>query len=166
MIYTNVERAETPKNERNPKGFNHITMKKPFLLMVMCIFTTFIVNAVPSYYYEAAVFGKWNLFSLPEDMAMQAYLDQKAGKGGGFWGVAIRSMFTTNRGNKDLNNYIPSADAKRTIIYRHPSGKKSGADYWAQQFADLGIFGGIMLLLVGGLIVFVVWKLLKSSIKG
>ena len=114
------------------------------------------INDVPQNFREAAVKGKWNLFNLPADMAMQAYLDQKKGIGGGFWGVAIRSMFTGKHTN--LDNYIPSNEAKRRII----ANVKDSA-YWAQKFANLGIFGGIMLLLLVGLIIFVIWKILKSK---
>jgi len=118
-----------------------------------------ITSSIPSYYYEAAIKGRWDYFNPPQDMAMQAYLDQKKGIGGGFWGVAIRSMFTSKHTN--LENYIPSSEAKRRIIYQNPANVKDSA-YWAQQCANLGILGGIIFVLVGGLIGFVVWKTLRK----
>ena len=157
----------------------------------MCIFTTLISNAqtelrsfinpitgksygvsrsaslkdVPAYYREAAVYGKWDLLNLPEDMANQAYLDQK--KEGGVWGVAIRNMFTNNN-DRELNDYIPGYGGKRTIIYQNPttigSSKRYGeAAYWAQQLADFGISGVVTSLLVGSLIFFIVWKIFLSK---
>lgn len=191
-------------------------MKKIFLIVVMCIFTTLnsnskggdlihfrkqlqqsIDNAPPPtmhpflpgqtiqsgrrmasisdidpYFQEAAIIGKWNLFNPPQDMAMQAYLDQKVGIGGGHWGVAIRSMFTINRNSEEgLVKAIPAYGASRKTIYRNPTTDPTSAhrfleaDFLAEKFANLGIFGGIILLLVGSLIVFVIWKLLKSKKK-
>ena len=65
-------------------------------------------------------------------MAKRAYIDQKKGIGGGFWGAAFRSMFS----KKDLSSNIPIG--KRKIIYQNPNGKKDNA-YWAQQLANTGL---------------------------
>jgi len=161
-------------------------MKRLFLTVVMCIFTTLISNAqtesqgfinphtgkpysanrtasisdIPPYYREAAIQGRWNLLDPPRDMAMQAYLDQK--KEGGVWGVAFRDMFTKNSSNDDLPQLIPQYGAKRTIIYQNPANVKDSA-YWAQQLADFGISGIIISLLVGGLIFLVGWKMFLTE---
>ena len=113
------------------------------------------------YYREAAIIGNWDLFNPPNDMAKRAYLDQKKGIGGGFWGAAFRTMFKAKRPMEDLDYHIPDRADKRIIIYQNPTKPNSGSAYFAQQFANYGAF--ILLLLGAGLVAFTVWIIQKTK---
>ena len=141
-------------------------MKKLITLLTFGLLTIG-VNAqsniadIPEYYREAAIKGRWSLISPPQDMAMQAWLDQK--KAGEFWGVAFRNMFSGNLSKEELKYYIPNYGDKRRIIYQNPANVKDAA-YWAQQFADSG--SGVFLSLIASVLIFLLARKVFLSKNG